>query len=225
MPNLSLQLGQGQDPIFDSLLESLAHISKKNAKPILDSLFCWRNLVLDSKVDSSMVRKSMLESSNQAGSSTSSSSVMGGSKDNLNSSSFSSNSTSNNPIQIQSANSVKDVATKLTKRKTFTTQYLLVKALIQISRQLSKNSLNENGSSALQKEVFELLRECISTSSGSSSNAVNVVGMMKDKDKDKAKISTSNLDVSSSVGTGALGMQAACFEMVSELIGELSRTQ
>lgn len=221
-PILSVQLGPEKDSAFESLLESLAHMSKKNAKQILDSLFCWRSLVRDSVVDSAMVRRSMMEINQSGnGNASSSASVMGGGNNIVTSSSISS-TTSNT--------SVKEVAAKLTRRKNFTTLYILSKALIRISKQLSKNSLSESDSSNLEREVFEMLKEC----TGNNSNNANVVGMMKEREKDKerdkaSKTSTSNTDTSSSSinvsKASFLGMQAACFDIVSQLIGEISRTQ
>lgn len=64
-PSLDLTLGPRADPSLDALLDSLAHICRKNAKPVTDSLFRWRGTLLEEKVDMGEVRGALAGS--QAG--------------------------------------------------------------------------------------------------------------------------------------------------------------
>lgn len=55
-PSLERTLGPKADPSLDALLDSLAHVCRKNAKPVTDSLFKWRATLLEEKVDMAEVR-------------------------------------------------------------------------------------------------------------------------------------------------------------------------
>ncbi|UZJ52359.1 hypothetical protein CBS101457_001679 [Exobasidium rhododendri] len=55
-PSLHRILGSKVDPSLDALIDSLAHISRKNAKPVIDSLFQWRATLLEERVDMGEVR-------------------------------------------------------------------------------------------------------------------------------------------------------------------------
>ena len=55
-PSLDRTLGPKADPSLDALLDSLAHISRKNAKAVIDSLFKWRATLLEERVDMGEVR-------------------------------------------------------------------------------------------------------------------------------------------------------------------------
>lgn len=58
-PSLVHSLGPDVDATMEGLLDSLAHVAKRNAKAVIDSLVRWRSAVLADQVDVADVRGAM----------------------------------------------------------------------------------------------------------------------------------------------------------------------
>lgn len=124
--------GLGIDEQFDSLLVSLAHVSRKSAKPVIDSLWRWRLNQLNEAVEAGLVRKAMplLGAASVA--------ILGGGA----------------PLGVKEAQAV------LARRKTLASTHLLARALQEVAKQLGSGSLGEAHLNELEGNVFGLLLEC-----------------------------------------------------------------
>ncbi|KAJ1030345.1 hypothetical protein NDA16_001255 [Ustilago loliicola] len=56
-PKLLCALSTQEDTLFDSVCDSLAHISRKSAASVIQSLFCWKAITVDADVDADLVRR------------------------------------------------------------------------------------------------------------------------------------------------------------------------
>lgn len=64
-PSLERALGRGADAALDTLLDSLAHVSRKNPAPVVKSMFQWRDNMMEDRIDVGDVRGALAGS--QAG--------------------------------------------------------------------------------------------------------------------------------------------------------------
>ncbi|MCO5589979.1 hypothetical protein L7F22_043948 [Adiantum nelumboides] len=55
-PSLERNLGSGADGVLDTLLDSLAHVSRKNPAPVIKSIFQWRDNMMEDRIDVGEVR-------------------------------------------------------------------------------------------------------------------------------------------------------------------------
>lgn len=58
-PKLLTALSPEEDTLFDSVCDSLAHISRKSAASVIRSLFRWKTNTIDTDVDADLVRRHM----------------------------------------------------------------------------------------------------------------------------------------------------------------------
>lgn len=129
-PQLENLFGSHADQDFETLLASLAHVSRGNARLVIESLFSWQALHIDSPVDAETVRRAMAESVQ---------------------------SHASQPIPT---GGVKDVAAILTRRKFLVCSYILSRALIEVAKQLPPGTMNESSLNSLLSNIFDLLQSC-----------------------------------------------------------------
>ncbi|SPO19985.1 related to TAO3 - Transcriptional Activator of OCH1 [Ustilago trichophora] len=58
-PNLLSALSPEEDALFDSVCDSLAHISRKGAASVIRSLFRWKVITVDADIDADLVRRNL----------------------------------------------------------------------------------------------------------------------------------------------------------------------
>ena len=92
--------------------------------------------------------------------------------------------------------SMKDIAALLARKKELFTVYLQSKAMIAIAKEMGRDSLNEVQAAAWEDNVFDMLLSC-------------------SREKDRERMLPRSVSA----------MRQVCFETVSSLIGELSRTR
>ena len=56
-PKLLCALSHQDDALFDSVCDSLAHISRKSAPSVIRSLFRWKSITVDADIDADLVRR------------------------------------------------------------------------------------------------------------------------------------------------------------------------
>ncbi|PWN30459.1 hypothetical protein BDZ90DRAFT_225274 [Jaminaea rosea] len=138
-PLLEPSFGPGVDDEFDTLLGSLAHVSRNSLKMVLESLINWHTMHLDANVGAETVRRAMSEAAHLYGNTAATAAG------------------SNGPP------GVREVAATLMRRKALATTYLLSRSLSEVAKQMQ---LGEAGAAAdaevntLFSTIFELLQNC-----------------------------------------------------------------
>ncbi len=67
-PSLLCALSPEDDALFDSVCDSLAHISRKGAASVIRSLFRWRTITVETDIDADLVRRHLAASATVAAS-------------------------------------------------------------------------------------------------------------------------------------------------------------
>ncbi|PWN23960.1 hypothetical protein BCV69DRAFT_279866 [Microstroma glucosiphilum] len=148
-PLLEQSFGHRVDEEFEALLASIAHVSRSNPKLVVESLFSWQAMHIDSPVDAETVRRAMSEAAhlNASQQSIAAAAVAG--------------SNSNGGAQTSGiGGGVKDIATILSRRRFLACTYILSRTLIEVSKQLQPGALGESSLNSFLSNVFELLQDC-----------------------------------------------------------------
>ncbi|CAO1615945.1 unnamed protein product [Jaminaea pallidilutea] len=148
-PHLDSVFGTRADEGFETLLTSVAHISRSSPKLVVQSLLRWHAMQLESPVDAETVRRAMSDVSPVANSGLGYHGPMNGHA-----------TGQNNSNSSATAGGVKDVAATLTRRKNLLATYMLAKSLMGIARQLQPGLLAEGDLDSLLSHLFELLQSC-----------------------------------------------------------------
>ncbi|PWN51484.1 hypothetical protein IE53DRAFT_48994 [Violaceomyces palustris] len=123
---LCANVPKSDDP-FEPLLESLAHLSRRNAAQVVDSLLRWRATQADARIDARTVRRNLMESQ----------------------------------YAHSSGVGAKDIATLLARKKGLLSIHLLCRALIEVAKQLGRDSMSEIEAEDLERRVLEMLQDCV----------------------------------------------------------------
>ncbi|SNX81636.1 related to TAO3 - Transcriptional Activator of OCH1 [Melanopsichium pennsylvanicum] len=161
-PRLLCALSLEEDALFDSVCDSLAHISRKGAASVIRSLFRWKAITIDADVDADLVRRHLAAA----------------------------------PPAGASTVGTRDIAVYLARRKELFAIHLVTKALVIITKVLTRDSLGEAQAAEFEEQTFTMLLACT-----------------REKDKDRP------------MPRSITHVRDACFESVSQLIGEISRTR
>lgn len=137
-PLLDPSFGSGIDEAFDTLLASLAHVSRSSPKLVLESLINWHTMHLDAPVGAETVRRAMSEAAHLY---------------------------ANAATTAQSSGppGVKEVASTLTRRKALVTTYLLSRSLKEVAKQMQPGDagvIADSEINTLFSTIFELLQNC-----------------------------------------------------------------
>ncbi|CAO1630004.1 unnamed protein product [Sympodiomycopsis kandeliae] len=142
-PHLDHAFGPRADQDFEVLLSSLAHVSRANPKLVIESLFNWQAMHIDTPVDADTVRRAMDEAAHI---------------NNMPATPGGSNSSSSINTTANGITGVKDVAAVLKRRKFLVCTYLLARALIQVARQIQPGSIPESSLGSFLSNLFDLLQ-------------------------------------------------------------------
>ncbi|CAO1619226.1 unnamed protein product [Parajaminaea phylloscopi] len=144
-PSLDALFGSRVDDDYQRLLGSLAHVSRKNPKMVVESLLRWHAMQVDLPVDAESVRRCMSQSTQHFGSSPAPGSHgTSGAAD----------------AMTTGIQGVKEVAATLARRKMLLCTYVLAKALIEVAKQLQTGAIAEGEIDGLFSQLFELLQSC-----------------------------------------------------------------
>lgn len=200
-------LGEGYDPSFDKVIESLGHIAKKKPKPVIDAMMFWRKtkseaatlaaeelekLLKEYEAESLLSTNSLKNTSNSVNRSRSelkTTNIFSHKKSNSSKSSISSKSSSLNQKSKDLEALVSIARTKAFQadRKSLISIYLLCRVLIEIVKQAPED-VDEDLDEKLEEIIYNQLKNTdpmsISTSIIKSSNwntLAELLGYMSDK--------------------------------------------
>ncbi|KTW28436.1 hypothetical protein T552_01699 [Pneumocystis carinii B80] len=143
-PNIAKIVGEGVDPIFDKILKSLGYIARHKPKPIIDSFMYWRKSKLEASIASILDKEYLF------------------SEEKIKDVSQIQNSNSSTIQLNRRVSIIKD-------RISLVSIYILCRALIEIIKQVSADTLGDELGNKLEEIVFNQLR---STNPRALSNSI-----------------------------------------------------
>lgn len=155
-PDINAILGHGVDPAFDKILTNLGYIARRNPKPVIDSVMFWRKSrsELKSETNPSMP----LGGHSDFMSGTLDSPVLQRRPTDLTRPSYIRSPSSFVNHNVQSTAAISRDAAILSERRSLVSIYILCRALIEIVKQISGNSLGSDVAEKLEEIVFNQLK-------------------------------------------------------------------